>query len=55
MMWIKIEKMEESRFKYETDKSIIYDSVTNKDICNCYDSEMTTLLITLLNKHYENL
>lgn len=47
--------MEESRFKYEADKSIIYDSVTDDDICNCYDEEYVKLLITLLNKHYENL
>lgn|GEM_PF-6067502 len=44
---------EESRFKYEPDKSIIYDSVTDDDICNCYDEKYVELLIRLLNKHYE--
>ena len=44
--------MEESRFKYEADKSIIYDSVTDEDICNCYNEEYVELLIKLLNEHY---
>lgn len=47
--------LDDSRFKCEKDKNLIYDSLTNKDICNSYDPEITILLINLLNKHYENI
>jgi len=48
-----LDNLDESRFRYEKDKSLIYDSETNQDICVCYDPVNTELLVELLNKHYE--
>lgn len=48
-----LDNLDESRFKYEKDKSLIYDSETNQDICVCYDPVNTEIIVKLLNKHYE--
>ena len=45
--------LEESRFKYEFNKSIIYDSISNEDICICYSWMNVKKLLILLNEHYE--
>lgn len=45
--------LEDSRFKYEFNKSIIYDSITNADICICYPWMDVKKLLILLNEHYE--
>lgn len=47
--------MEEPRFKYEEDKSLIYDSETNCDICMYFSEENRDLLLNLLNTHYEKI
>ena len=39
------------RFKIEEDKSLIYDSKTDKDICMYFDSETRDWLLNLLNTH----
>lgn len=48
-----LDNLDEYRFRYEKDKSLIYDSETNKDICVCYDPVNTELLVKLLNEYYE--
>lgn len=45
--------LENSRFKYEFNKSLIYDSISNKDICICYPWMNVKKLLILLNEHYE--
>jgi hypothetical protein len=37
------------RFRVEEDKSLIYDSKTNKDICMYFDEESKDFLLNLLN------
>lgn len=44
--------MENKRFKCEPDKSLIYDSSTNSDICMYFDEDIRDLLLNLLNEHY---
>lgn len=39
------------RFRAEEDKSLIYDSKTDKDICTYFDNTTKDWLITLLNKY----
>lgn len=43
------EEMDDLRYKYEEDKSIIYDSETNKDICMYFDDETREWLLNILN------
>ena len=40
----------EERYKAEEDKSIIYDTLTDKDVCMYFDEEMKEMLLELLNK-----
>lgn len=39
----------DQRYKIEKDKSIIYDSETNKDICMYFDDDMKDWLLKILN------
>jgi hypothetical protein len=38
------------RFKSEDDKQLIYDSISNKDICMWYDEEIRDWLLDILNR-----
>ena len=42
--------MSEPRYKSELDKSLIYDSATNKDICMYFDDDTRDMLLELLNR-----
>ena len=41
------------RFKIEAEKSLIYDSKTDKDICMYFDGQTRDLLLDLLNTYVE--
>jgi hypothetical protein len=41
------------RFKIEADKSLIYDSKTDKDICMYFDEQTRDWLLDLLNTYVE--
>ncbi len=49
------EPHEDGRFQLESDKSLIYDTKTNNDICMYFNEENKKLLLILLNKYYENI
>lgn len=43
------------RYKTEEDKALIYDSLTNRDICMYFNEETRDLLLTLLNTANEKI
>lgn len=40
---------ENNRFKLEEEKSLIYDSLSDIDICTCYDEDLQIELLRVLN------
>jgi hypothetical protein len=39
------------RFRTEEDKSVIYDTVSDRDICSYHDEQMRVFLLNLLNTY----
>lgn len=46
---------DDSRFKVESDKNLIYDSKTDKDICMYFNEETKNFLLEVLNNHHKNI